>query len=210
MQLHALSDSTQYFAPRPRVASKPAAVHVRLPGAELDLVTDRGVFAYAQLDRGTDLLLHTAPPPPDDADALDLGAGYGAIAVVMALRSPAARMWAVDVNERALELCRANARAAGAGNVVVMTPDDVPAELRFSVVYSNPPVRVGKAGMHALLGTWLARLTPDGHAYLVVQRNLGSDSLARWLQEQGHEVERVRSRAGYRVLDVRPAPASLQ
>jgi len=205
-----LSDSTQYFAPRPRVASKRAVVRARLPGVELDLVTDRGVFAYAQLDRGTDLLLRTAPPPAADTVALDLGAGYGAIAVVMALRAPAAHVWAVDVNLRALELCAANAAAAGASNVTASAPEDVPEDVRFGVIYSNPPVRIGKSALHALLSLWFARLTPDGHAYLVVQRNLGSDSLAGWLQEQGYGVDRLRSRLGYRVLDVCLAPGSLQ
>jgi 16S rRNA G1207 methylase RsmC len=114
-------------------------------------------------------------------------------------------VWAVDVNERALELTRANAATARTGNVVASLPDGVPGELRFAAIYSNPPVRVGKAPLHALLQRWLPRLAPGGTAYLVVQRNLGADSLATWLEAQGYQVERVKSKKGFRVLGVAPA-----
>jgi len=89
---------------------------------------------------------------------------------------------------------------------MVGDPDTVPGGLRFAAIYSNPPVRLGKAGLHELLLQWIARLEPGGTATLVVQRHLGADSLAAWLTSLGHRVERVRSRGGYRVLEVH-APA---
>ena len=172
----------------------------------LDLVTDRGVFAVEGVDAGTKLLLLEAPPPPDaeGTAVLDLGCGYGAIAVTVARRAPAATVWAVDVNERARELTAENASAAGAANVRVGAPDDVPDEVGFDAVYSNPPIRIGKAALHALLERWLDRLRPGGTAWLVVHKHLGSDSLARWLTERGHPVERLTSRMGYRILAVGP------
>jgi len=141
-------------------------------------------------------------------DLLDLGCGYGPIAITLALRSPAARVWAIDVNERALALCKENARRAGSENVRAVLPDQVPEHVHLASIYSNPPVRIGKAGLHELLTAWLDRLLPEGHAYLVVQRNLGADSLVRWLGERGHPVTRLRSRTGYRVLDVHASPDS--
>jgi 16S rRNA G1207 methylase RsmC len=109
----------------------------------------------------------------------------------------------VDVNQRALELARANVEAAGvAANVTVAAPDEVPGGVRFAAIYSNPPVRVGKAALHAILDRWLDRLAPGGVAYLVVQRNLGSDSLATWLAASGRAVERLKSKKGYRILKV--------
>src|SRR6202140_4504917 len=189
----------QYFTREPHARSRPTTVHVALRDVELDLITDHGVFAYGQLDRGTDLLLRTIPKPPGDGNLLDLGCGYGAIALVLARWAPEATIWAVDVNQRALALCERNAQTLGVRNVRVAAPEDVPASVRFAGLYTNPPVRVGKEPLHALLTTWLARLLPDAHAYLVMQRNLGSDSLARWLPAPGHSVEGLRSRAGYRV-----------
>ena len=116
---------------------------------------------------------------------------------------PAATVWAVDVNARARELCRANADANGISSIRVCAPDDVPAELRFGSIWSNPPIRIGKAALHELLLRWLPRLTPEGIATLVVQKHLGADSLQRWLADQGFPTERAVSKAGYRLLSVR-------
>jgi len=190
-----------YFSPEPASPSRPATARLILPDRTLELATDRGVFAHRRIDRGTEVLLRTIPAPPEGA-LLDLGCGYGAIAVSVALRAPGATVWGVDINRRALELCRVNASSAGAHNVVVAEPDAVPDELRFTAIYSNPPVRTGKQPLHDMLAAWLRRLQPGGHAYLVVQRHLGSDTLARWLTDEGYAVTRLRSRSGYRVLDV--------
>jgi 16S rRNA G1207 methylase RsmC len=86
--------------------------------------------------------------------------------------------------------------------VVACLPDEVPPELRFAAIYSNPPVRVGKAPLHDLLLRWLPRLAPGAKAYLVVQRNLGSDSLATWLTGQGWPARKLKSKKGYRILEV--------
>ncbi len=194
--------STQYFAERPRAASRPGTVHVVLPDVHLELATDAGVFSAGRLDPGTRLLLETAPPPPADGDLLDLGCGYGPLALVAAARAPGAAVWAVDVNQRALDLCRRNAAAAGLGGVRCVAPDDPALPGQFGVIWSNPPIRIGKAALHGLLTGWLARLAPGGAAYLVVQRHLGSDSLQRWLAGAGWAADRVAARAGYRVLAV--------
>jgi 16S rRNA (guanine1207-N2)-methyltransferase len=199
---------THYFEARPAVASRPRTVRLRLPDLALELQADRGVFGFRGIDLGTEVLLREAPHPPPSGDLLDLGSGYGPIAVALARRAPAARVWAVDVNERALELTRANVATAGLDNVTASAPDQVAPDLRFDAIYSNPPVRVGKGPLHQLLEAWLPRLKPDAPAYLVVQRNLGSDSLAAWLAEQGWRVNRLKSKKGYRILEVRPGSAS--
>jgi 16S rRNA (guanine1207-N2)-methyltransferase len=197
-----------YFNPTPAVASRPRSVKLRLGADEaVELSTDRGVFGYRGVDLGTSILLREAPLPPPSGDLLDLGSGYGPIAIALARRSPDAVVWAVDVNSRAVELAALNAEAAGLTNIRACAPDGVPGGVRFAAIYSNPPVRVGKAALHSLLETWLARLEPSGRAYLVVQRNLGSDSLAKWLGEAGYPVRRVKSKKGYRVLEVAPKPA---
>jgi 16S rRNA (guanine1207-N2)-methyltransferase len=190
-----------YFDQDPAVASDRRTVPLVLPDLSVTLTTDRGVFARDAVDPGTKLLLLEGPPPPAEGDLLDLGCGYGPIAVALARRAPAARVWAVDVNRRALELCATNAEAAGV-EVRAATPDEVPTDVRFAGIWSNPPVRIGKGALHALLVTWLERLAPDGRAALVVHRHLGADSLARWLAEQGWPATRMGSRMGYRLLEV--------
>jgi 16S rRNA (guanine1207-N2)-methyltransferase len=193
-----------YFDRDPQTASRPRPVTLRLPDLELPLTTDTGVFGRGGVDPGTVFLLRRAPSPPRSGEILDIGTGYGPIAVTLALRSPRARVWAVDVNRRALELAARNAGAAGAANVVVAAPEEVQAELRFAAIYSNPPVRIGLARLHPLLTGWLDRLSPDGAAHFVVHRHLGSDSLAAWLAAEGYPTRRVASHDGYRILRVQP------
>jgi 16S rRNA (guanine1207-N2)-methyltransferase len=194
--------SDHYFSPQPRAPHRPGQVRVILPDVYLELATDAGVFSPGRLDPGTRLLLDSSPAPPASGHLLDLGCGYGPIACVLAARSPGAVVWAVDVNERALELCARNAAAAGLPNVRCVTPGDPSVRARLAGIWSNPPVRIGKAALHELLREWLRRLDDDRDAYLVASRNLGADSLHRWLAEQGWPVTRLAARSGYRLLQV--------
>ena len=194
---------THYFSPSPDVPSRPSTIRLDLPDLSLALRTDRGVFSGTRIDPGTKYLLMQAPAPPTAGHVADIGCGYGPIALTLATRSPGATVWAVDVNERARELTRTNAAAAGLANVRVASPEDVPPDVRFAALWSNPPVRVGKAALHDLLDRWLGRLDVDGTALLVVQKNLGADSLHRWLEGRGWSVTRLGSRVGYRLLQVR-------
>ena len=192
-----------YFDIQPAAASRPSEVELVLPEGTVRLRTDRGVFSGHRVDAGTQMLLKRAPTPPSSGDLLDLGCGYGPIAVTLACRSPRAIVWAVDVNDRALALVRENVAALKLSNVRAARPDEVPAGVRFAGLWSNPPIRIGKEALHRLLSEWLARLTPDGRGWLVVQKHLGSDSLARWLAEQGLAVHRRASKQGYRILEVK-------
>jgi 16S rRNA (guanine1207-N2)-methyltransferase len=208
--------SSHYFSRQPEVESKRRSIELSLPDCELRLTTDSGVFSADRVDAGTRLLLQEAPwPTATMADICDVGCGYGPIALALAARSPHSQVWAVDVNERAVALCAENAEANGNDNIrpvvidsdgssLVGDPDDVSAlaGVRFDGMWSNPPIRIGKPALHALLTTWLDRLTPEGRARLVVQRHLGADSLAEWMQSQGWATTRLVSRAGYRLLEV--------
>jgi 16S rRNA (guanine1207-N2)-methyltransferase len=122
----------------------------------------------------------------------------------MARRSPKATVWAVDTNHRALALTGENAARLGLANIRAVAPDEVGPEIRFSAIWSNPPIRIGKEALHQLLLEWLGRLTADGRAYLVVHKHLGGDSLAGWLNDQGHGATKLASRKGYRLLEVEP------
>ena len=192
-----------YFTSQPAGPVDRRRVEVELAGRRLSVETAGGVFSPDHVDTGTQVLLREAPAPPAEGTFLDLGCGWGPIALTLGLLSPAATVYAVDVNERALDLTRANVSAAGLTNLHVVTPDDVPNEVRFDLIWSNPPIRVGKAALHDLLGTWLTRLTDAGEAYLVVQKNLGADSLQRWLRESlALPCDRVAVAKGFRVLRV--------
>ena len=187
------------------MASEPSQVEINLVDLSVTLTSDRGVFSSDRLDPGTKLLLTEAPRVDDDAVTLDLGCGWGPIACVTSLRTAAGQLWAVDTNTRARNLTEANAEAVGAADrITVSSPDEVPEEVRFDRILSNPPIRIGKPALHQLLEKWLSRLNPGGQAHLVVQKHLGSDSLSRWLTHRGFPTVRLAGRSGYRILEVDP------
>ncbi len=193
---------SHYFDEHPHVGSDRATVTLTVGDRPLLLATDRGVFSRGEIDAGTAVLLRKAPPPPSQGNILDLGCGYGPIALALASQSPGAAVWAVDVNQRALELVTENAAANGLANVTVSEAGAVSDDVVFDAIYSNPPIRVGKEALHELLTQWLPRLAPEGSAYLVVQRHLGADSLHAWLEREGFPTSRLGSSKGFRVLKV--------
>ena len=194
-----------YFSADPAVAFKRVPVQAEVWGHDLALTSGSGVFAVGRLDVGTAVLFRETEPPTART-YLDLGCGYGMIGLAVATAVPGAVVTGVDVNERALLLATENAAALGlADRFTALLPDAVPAEATYDEIWSNPPIRIGKDALHALLLTWLPRLAPGGRAVMVVGTNLGADSLQRWLGEQGYPTERLSSAKGFRVLETRRA-----
>lgn len=199
-------ESDHYFSASPSSSFSPKKIHVTLQGRALELTTAGGTFSPDRLDAGTAVLLANVPPPAPGGNLLDIGCGWGPITLSLALASPHATVWAVDVNERSLDLTRQNAEALGLDNVRACRPEDVPDDIVFRTIWSNPPIRVGKNELHGLLEKWLPRLDERSDAWLVVARNLGSDSLQRWLSltlPKTFSVSRTATGKGYRVLRVR-------
>ena len=193
-----------YFSADPSSPFRRVPVRADVWGHWLELTTGSGVFAQGRLDIGTGVLLRETAPPTQAREVLDLGCGYGVIGLAVAVAVPEARVTAVDVNERALLLARENAERLGvADRFRAVRPDEVDPGLRFDEIWSNPPIRVGKEALHELLLQWLPRMGPDGRAVMVVGKNLGADSLTRWLGEQGFPTSRTASAKGFRVLSSR-------
>jgi 16S rRNA G1207 methylase RsmC len=190
-----------YFSADPTVRFTRAPVRADVWGRELRLTSGSGVFAQGRLDVGTAVLFRETEPPTGRR-FLDLGCGYGVIGLALAVAVPGGTVRAVDVNERAVLLANENAAALGvAGRFAACTPQEVPPQEAYDEIWSNPPIRIGKQALHALLLTWLPRLAPGGRAVMVVGKNLGADSLQRWLAEEGYPTQRLASAKGFRVLE---------
>jgi 16S rRNA G1207 methylase RsmC len=190
-----------YFSADPAVPFTRQPVVAEVWGHRLSLASGSGVFARGRLDIGTAVLFRETEPP-DRGSILDLGCGYGVIGLAVAVCAPATTVTGVDVNERAVLLANENAAALGVdGRYAALTPDAVPVDATYDEIWSNPPIRIGKEALHDLLLTWLARLAPGGRAVMVVGKNLGADSLQRWLEDQGYPTERLASAKGFRVLE---------
>ncbi len=205
----AVTDSTHYFSSEPDTPERRRTISVELAGREVRVQTANGIFSPEGIDKGTRALLAVVPEPPAEGAFLDVGAGWGPIALTMAMQSPGAQVTAVEVNERSIALCRDNAEAVGAANVTAVRPEEVPEDAGFDLIWSNPPIRIGKPALHALLQRWLPTLNPSGEAWLVVQKNLGADSLLPWIRTMLEEqapgeftAERADTVKGFRILKV--------
>jgi 16S rRNA G1207 methylase RsmC len=197
--------SDHNFSQEPKSNYQPKEIELDIAGEVFKVNTASGTFSPLRLDVGTSVLIDHLELAPKDGNILDLGCGWGPIALNLAKNSPKAKVWAVDVNNRSLELTDTNAKTVGLTNIQTATPDSVPKDIKFSGIWSNPPIRIGKKELHDLLLSWLPRLENGASAYLVVQKNLGSDSLQKWLAEtlvDGYEVSRLTSVKTYRILKV--------
>ena len=198
-------DGEHYFSAQPAGELSLRDIDVTLAGSRYRLTTASGIFSPERIDTGTQVLLANVPAPPPGGNLLDLGCGWGPIALSLALESPHATVWAVDVNERALDMVRKNAHMIGLEHINACRPEDVPDDIRFTTIWSNPPIRVGKNELHSMLERWLPRLEEGSDAWLVVQKNLGSDSLQRWMDASMDDlvVTRAAISKGFRVLRAR-------
>ena len=197
--------SEHYFTADPSVPFQREPFSCEVWGHRLDLVSGSGVYSRGRLDIGTAVLFRETTPPASGR-ILDLGCGYGVIGLGIAQSVPDAVVTGVDVNERALLLANGNAAELSLdARFRAVLPDEVAVDATYDEIWSNPPIRVGKAALHELLLRWFPCLAPDGRAVMVVGKNLGADSLQRWLGDQGYPTTRLASAKGFRVLESRPA-----
>jgi 16S rRNA G1207 methylase RsmC len=194
-----------YFSAEPAGKFKPKTIRVNLMGKDYQLQTAGGVFSPDHLDTGTAMLLNQINEAPSSGNLLDIGCGWGPIAIALAIQAPDAIIWAIDVNQRSLDLTALNAKSLGITNIKTCLPDQVPVDLEFSGIWSNPPIRVGKEELHNILQTWLPRLKAECESYLVVAKDLGADSLLKWLQSElpaEFDAQRIETAKGFRIIRV--------
>ena len=192
-----------YFSSEPSGPLKTQEIVVRLANTDHTVLTAGGIFSPEHLDAGTEALLYSSPTPPPTGTFLDIGCGWGPLALTLGIESPEADIWAIDVNTRSVDLTAMNADRLGLKNIHACKPDEVPQDLSFDLIWSNPPIRVGKAELHAILNTWIPRLKNGGEAYFVVAKHLGADSLEKWLSttfSTSHQVSRADTRKGFRII----------
>lgn len=205
-----MNDSqNHYFSASPEGSATSSEFVLSTAGGDMTVTTQGGVFSHGHLDKGTAVLLDFARKHPEvladlpAGDLVDIGCGAGPIALFLAAAQPERTVWAVDVNERARELCTSNARNNNVPNIKVVAPEDLPSDIVIASTWSNPPIRVGKNELHTILETWLSRVTAGGRSYMVVNKNLGADSLRAWMEASGFLTHKLASSKGFRVFEVR-------
>ena len=193
-----------YFSASPDKPATLREITYQVAGREFAVQAASGTFSASKLDPGTSILLSKFEEFPESGNVLDLGCGWGPISLAIATLSPETKIWALDVNQRSMELARNNAAKLELTNINVITADKVPQDLKFDAIWSNPPIRIGKAALHELLRSWLPRLECGGRAMLVVQKQLGADSLLAWIKAEFPDLtaSRFSTDKGFRVLEI--------
>ena len=198
-----------YFSSDPAAPKKTVSVLIQVGGKEIEIEAASGTFSSSRLDAGTAVLLKHDEHFPKDGNVLDIGCGWGPIGLSIASVSKSSKVFGIDINQRSIEQSNLNSSNLGLTNYSAMHSRELPSDLRFSAIWSNPPIRVGKKVLHELMETYIPRLEPGGRAMLVVQKNLGADSFQRWLSSRFPEAEvtRVSTDKGYRVISLVSPPS---
>ena len=189
-----------YYTRVPQSESRPVGCVYSYRGLDLSFQTDAGVFSKGEVDTGTRLLLE-ALPEKMDGDILDLGCGWGVIGISIAKNWPETRVTMADVNTRALDLSRENAKRNRAE--VTCVESDGMAALEgqtFDAVVTNPPIRAGKQVIYKMFADAAKSLKLGGALYLVIRKQQGAESCVKYLQTIYGNVEKLVKSGGFWVL----------
>lgn len=173
-----------------------------LLGETYRLKSDSGVFCKDGLDDGSRLLLETIAKTDLGDPILDLGCGIGPIGLILAKLHPHVHATLSDVNRRALDCCRWNAKALGVASRVSIVESDVYDNIptSFSAIVTNPPIRAGKKVTYAMYAGAVSHLNEGGLLILVIRKQQGASSCQAYLETLFSEVSVAAQKKGYRIL----------
>ncbi|HOP74282.1 MAG TPA: methyltransferase [Bacillota bacterium] len=194
--------SEHYYTAQPLSKHKPGQFKITLRGVELEFHTDAGVFSKSRIDTGTKLLIDGLRLTPEIQTVLDLGCGYGPIGLTVASLLPKATVYMGDINERAVELARMNARLNGLTNVEIRAGEGFTpfAGLTFDLIVTNPPIRAGKQVIYGMVDAAPTFLNDNGWFVAVVATKQGAKSFERKLEEVFGNVDEWEKGSGFRVI----------
>ena len=192
-----------YYTSAPTSAHKTAYVDMEYRGHALRFETDSGVFSRTELDRGTEVLLD-ALPETVSGSVLDMGCGWGVIGVAIGKHWPDTVITMADINQRACDLSRKNAAAAGV-EATVIESDGYEKVLghTYDLILQNPPIRAGKAVIYKMFADASACLHADGELWLVIRKQQGAPSAITYLKTLFEDVDTVEKKSGFWIIRCR-------
>jgi len=190
-----------YFSRDAGPPADPQRTTVRLGSEPLALWTARGVFSWRSLDRGTELLIAALEVAPGER-ILDLGCGYGPLAVYVSRHEPTAEVIATDVNPRAVELAARNLEQYGRSAWSCLLADALApfGDAPLDVIATNPPIRAGWRVVFPMVDDAPRVLRPGGRFYAVARTRQGADTLMKRIAGAFGNCEIVRRGSGYKVM----------
>ncbi|UNK17972.1 class I SAM-dependent methyltransferase [Paenibacillus sp. N3/727] len=190
-----------YYTNQPVTEHNRRELETVLRGSKFKFISDAGVFSKSGVDYGSKVLIE-ALDIPSGSHVLDVGCGYGPIGLSAAKIAKEGHVTMIDINSRAIELAKENARLNGIGNVTIMESDLFTAVegKEFDIVLTNPPIRAGKETVHKIFEQAFEHLKDQGQLWVVIQKKQGSPSAKAKLESLFSQVEEVTKDKGYRIF----------
>lgn len=190
----------QYFENNESLAHNYEQITYYFKGHEIVFTADAGVFSKKAIDFGSSLLLKTLELNGVKS-LLDVGCGYGTMGITIGVMHPEIKITMVDVNNRALDLCRKNTLSNNVENTSIFESDAYEnVDGVFDCVISNPPIRAGKAVVHKIILGAYDHLVEGGHMWCVIQKKQGAASAIKALKTVYKAVETKAIDKGYCII----------
>lgn len=192
--------SSHYFT-NDDVVSDPKIINYIHKGKKISFKTDNGVFSKSGVDFGSRLLIENFNAPELEGSILEVGCGYGPIGLCLASDYPNKKIDMVDVNLRAIELCKENAIKNNIKNTEVFASNLYESiDKKYSAIVSNPPIRAGKHVVHGVISEAYDYLEDDGTLMIVIQKKQGAPSAMNKMEEVYGNCEVITKDKGYYIL----------
>ena len=194
--------SEHYYSRTQKVESEPKYWDYTLRNKLFRFKTDNGVFSKKEVDFGSRLLIEVFELPNVEGPVLDVGCGYGPIGLSIANNYPDRNVHMIDVNERAIELAKANAEQNAVQNVEIYESDTLKSvkEFNFAAILTNPPIRAGKKTVHDIFDQSYEHLVTSGELWVVIQKKQGAPSAIEKLKERFTTVDTIDKAKGYFII----------
>ncbi|NHM33365.1 class I SAM-dependent methyltransferase [Neobacillus terrae] len=191
-----------YYSRTQKAESDPKHWEYTLLNNRFRFKTDNGVFSKREVDFGSQLLIETFNLPEIEGKILDVGCGYGPIGLSIAKLHEQRSVHMVDVNERALELAKENAKINNVANVEIYESDRLSGvkETKFAAILTNPPIRAGKKVVHDIFEQSHDHLMQGGELWVVIQKKQGAPSAIEKLKELFGDAEVAAKEKGYFII----------
>ena len=195
-----MGKESHYYTEKPKVIGRRSVISDVIRGIPVEFVIEPGVFSCERVDPGTKLLLEYAVIPSEGV-VLDMGAGYGVIGITLAKINPKLKVYMVEINTRAVQLARINAKRNNVEKQVVVLQGNLyePVDnMKFNAIYSNPPLTAGMSIVEEIIRGAKDHLVENGILQMVLRR--GYERIRRIILETFNNIEVLASKRGYKVV----------